>query len=39
MGAKISKGYFSHSFDPISSKLYDKCVGHGKDIGYYFWSA
>ncbi len=24
MGDKISKRYFSHNFDPISPKLYDK---------------
>ncbi len=30
MGAKISKRYFSHNFDPISPKLYDKYDGHGE---------
>ena len=29
MGAKISKGYFSHSFCPIPTKLYDKYDSHG----------
>ena len=29
MGAKISKRYFSHSFDPISTELYDKYDNHG----------
>ena len=29
MGAKISKRYFSHNFDQISPKLYDKCDSHG----------
>ena len=29
MGAKISKCYFSHNFDPIATKLYDKYDSHG----------
>ncbi len=29
MGATVSKRYFSLSFDPISTKLYDKYVSHG----------
>ncbi len=29
MGAKISKRCFSHNFDPISPKLYDKYNSHG----------
>ena len=36
MGATISKRYFSHNFDPISTKLYDKYDSHGGNIGYYF---
>ncbi len=29
MGAKILKRYFSDSFGPISTKLYDKYISHG----------
>ena len=29
MGAKISKRYFSHTFNSISTKLYDKYDSHG----------